>query len=72
MPEQILPGDIEVYELGGRRLYAKTSGGSFAIFEDDLKPEELIAIAQDIAARRERDGAEGEPQELLTGRPGGA
>ena len=58
MTQQNLPGDIEVYDLGGRRLYAKTSGGVFALFEDELKPEELMAIAQDIAARQ---GAPAEP-----------
>jgi len=52
MTDQSLPQDIEVYELGKRRLYAKTSGGNFAIFEDELTPEELVAIARDIAARR--------------------
>ena len=44
---------IEVYEVGCRRLYAKTNGGpGFALFEDELTPEELIAIAQDITARQ--------------------
>lgn len=52
MIEQNLLGDIEVFELCGRRLYAKTSRGSFALFEDELEPEELMAIAQDISARR--------------------
>jgi hypothetical protein len=47
-----LSHEIEVYEIGQRRLYAKTRGGNFAIFEDELTPEELIAIAKDIAARR--------------------
>ena len=47
-----LPREIEVYEVGARRLYAKTRDRSFAIFEDELTPEELIAIAKDIAARR--------------------
>ena len=47
-----LPPEIEIYQVGARRLYAKTSGGAFAIFEDELTPEELVAIAQDIAARR--------------------
>jgi hypothetical protein len=50
--EQHLPPEIEVYELGARRLYAKTTGGSFAIFEDELTPEELVAIARDISARK--------------------
>jgi hypothetical protein len=52
MTEQSLPQEIEIYEIGSRRLYAKTRGGTFAIFEDELTPEELVAIAHDIAARR--------------------
>jgi len=52
--DQELPRDIEVYEVGARRLYAKTRDRSFAIFEDELTPEELVAIAKDIAARRAR------------------
>jgi len=52
MTHQSLPQEIEVYEIGNRRLYAKTTGGSFALFEDELSPEELVAIARDIAARR--------------------
>ena len=52
MTEQTLPREIEVYEVGARRLYAKTRGGTFAMFEDELTPEELVAIAQDIASRR--------------------
>ena len=51
-PEHNLPQAIEVYQVGTRRLYAKTSDRSFAIFEDELTPEELIAIAKDIALRR--------------------
>ncbi len=51
-PDQKLPREIEVYEVGARRLYAKTSGGSFALFEDELTPEELIAIARDIIDRQ--------------------
>lgn len=47
-----LPAAIEIFQVGERRLYAKTSGGAFAIFEDELTPEELVAIAEDIAARR--------------------
>jgi hypothetical protein len=53
-PDQGLPNEIEVYEVGARRLYAKTRDQSFAIFEDELTPEELIAIARDIAERRSR------------------
>ena len=49
---QHLSPEIEVFELGARRLYAKTTGGTFAIFEDELTPEELIAIAGDIRARK--------------------
>jgi hypothetical protein len=56
MTDQNLPHEIEVYEVGKRRLYAKTRGGSFAIFEDELTPEELMAIAKDIAARRPEGG----------------
>jgi hypothetical protein len=52
MTDQNLPQEIEVYEVGERRLYAKTRGGTFALFEDELTPEELVAIARDIAARR--------------------
>jgi len=52
MTDPNLPHEIEVYEVGARRLYAKTRGGTFAIFEDELTPEELVAIAKDIAARR--------------------
>ena len=52
MIDQNLPHEIEVYQVGQRRLYAKTRGGNFAIFEDELTPEELIAIAKDISARR--------------------
>jgi hypothetical protein len=33
-------------------------GRAFALFEDELTPEELVAIAQDIAARRESDSFE--------------
>ena len=51
-PDRKLPREIEVYEVGSRRLYAKTKDRSFAIFEDELTPEELMAIARDIAARR--------------------
>jgi hypothetical protein len=56
--DQKLPHAIEVYEVGTRRLYAKTSGRSFALFEDELTPEELIAIANDITARRQLAGSE--------------
>jgi hypothetical protein len=52
MMQENLPQEIEVYEVGSRRLYAKTNGGTFALFEDELTPEELVAIARDIAARR--------------------
>ena len=55
MIDQNLPREIEVYEVGQRRLYAKTRGGNFALFEDELTPEELIAIAKDIAARRPQE-----------------
>jgi hypothetical protein len=52
MTYQDLPGEIEVYEIGSRRLYVKTGERSIAISEDDLTPEELIGIARDIAARQ--------------------
>ena len=52
-PDHNLPRAIEVYQVGARRLYAKTSDRSFAIFEDELTPEELVAIAKDIALRRD-------------------
>ncbi len=57
MTDPNLPQEIEVYQVGARRLYAKTSGGAFAIFEDELTPEELMAIAKDIAARRPAEPA---------------
>jgi hypothetical protein len=57
MLEQTLPHEIEVYQVGARRLYAKTKGGNFAIFEDELTPEELMVIAKDIAARRPAESA---------------
>ena len=55
VPQQNLPPAIEIYEVGARRLYAKTSGRGFVIFEDELTPEELIAIAKDIEARQGED-----------------
>jgi hypothetical protein len=53
---QHLSPEIEVFELGARRLYAKTTGGTFAIFEDELTPDELMAIARDITARKAEHG----------------
>ena len=47
-----LPREIEVYEIGARRLYVKMGLRNIAISEDDLTPEELMGIAGDIAARR--------------------
>jgi len=61
MTDRNLPQAIEVFEIGQRRLYTKTEGGSFAIFEDELTPEELIAIARDIAARRQSCCSEPQP-----------
>jgi len=52
MTPQNLPREIEVYEIGARRLYVKTGRRNFAISEDDVTPEELIGIAHDIASRR--------------------
>ena len=60
--DQKLPQAIEVYEVGARRLYAKTSDQSFALFEDELTPEELMAIARDILARRQVPKNEGYEQ----------
>ncbi len=54
MMQQDLPQDIEVYEIGARRLYVKSGSRNFAISEDDVTPEELISIAIDIAARQPR------------------
>ena len=47
-----LPREIEVYEIGARRLYVKTGVRNFAISEDDVTPEELVGIARDIAAQQ--------------------
>jgi len=52
MTQQDLPGEIEVYEIGARRLYVKTGARNFAISEEDLTPEELMGIARDIAERK--------------------
>jgi hypothetical protein len=52
MNQQDLPGEIEVYQIGGRRLYVKNGVRNFAISEGDVTPEELIGIARDIAARK--------------------
>ncbi|HOC57645.1 MAG TPA: hypothetical protein PKI20_18650 [Verrucomicrobiota bacterium] len=54
MTHRDLPGDIEVYEIGLRRLYVKTGVRSFAISEGDVTPEELVVIAKDIADRQAR------------------
>ena len=62
MTQENLPQAIEVYQIGARRLYAKTRGGNFAIFEDELTPEELVAIARDIAARRPNRELSTEPE----------
>jgi len=47
-------GQIQIYEVGARRLYVKTGTRNFAISEDDVTPEELLCIAKDIAARNAR------------------
>ncbi len=52
MTTQNLPLQIEVYEIGERRLYVKKGVRAFAIAEDDLTPEELVGIASDIARRQ--------------------
>jgi hypothetical protein len=62
MTDQNLPHEIEVYEVGTRRLYAKTRGGNFALFEDELTPEELVAIARDIATRRPKRYPASQPE----------
>ncbi len=49
---QSLPREIQVYEIGARRLYVKTGVRIFAISEADVTPEELIGIARDIASRQ--------------------
>ncbi len=54
MTHRDLPGDIEVYEIGLRRLYVKTGVRNFAISEGDVTPEELVGIARDIADRQAR------------------
>ncbi len=52
MTEQNIPEHIEVYDLFGRRLYVKLNGAGFALFDDELTPEELTAIARDISRRK--------------------
>jgi hypothetical protein len=47
-----LPQEIEVFEIGSRRLYVKSGSRDFAILEDELTPDELIGIARDIATRQ--------------------
>lgn len=53
MSAKRIPNQIEIHELGRRRLYVKSSTG-FVLHNDDFTPEELLAIAQDIA-RTDRD-----------------
>jgi hypothetical protein len=43
--------ELEVIDIGARRLYVKPSTG-FVIHSDDLSPEELLQIAHDITARQ--------------------
>ncbi len=62
MRHQDLPRHIEVYEIASRRLYVKAGARNFAISEDDLTPEELVAIADDI---RERQARQSQPREEL-------
>ncbi len=54
MIRQVLPGGVEVYEIGMQRMYIKTGDRNFAISEADITPEELVGIARDIAARQEQ------------------
>ena len=76
MTEKDLPREIEVYEIGTRRLYVKTGVRNFALSEDDLTPEELVGIATDIAARRTRVSephhGQHSPKPLPIGRVSGA
>jgi hypothetical protein len=51
MTHEKLPRGIEVYEIGSRRLYVKTGARNFSISEDDITPEELVAIAEHISTR---------------------
>jgi len=61
-------GNIEILDLGQRRLYIKTSTG-FVIHNDDLTPEELLVIAKDIALRdKERRADSQSPRIVGTGR----
>ncbi len=64
MINQNMPEHIEVYDLFGRRLYVKLSGSGFALFEDELTPEELTAIAEDISLRKGPASPEPQPREL--------
>ncbi len=52
MTDSNLPREIEVYEIGERRLYVKNGVRTVAISEDDLTPDELVGIARDIARRQ--------------------
>jgi hypothetical protein len=51
MTQEKLPRGIEVYEIGSRRLYVKTGARNFSISEEDVTPEELVAIAEHISSR---------------------
>ncbi len=53
MSAKRFPVGLEVYDLGTRRLYVKTGTG-FVLHSDDLTPDELELIAQDIAGRNGR------------------
>ncbi len=64
MTHSDLPPEIEIYEIGDRRLYVKTGVRSFAILEDDMTPEELVRIANDIA-RRQAQRAEARAQTAI-------
>ncbi len=69
MTRQDFPRAIEVFEIGARRLYVKTGPRSFALSEDDLTPEELVGIANDIASRQAKRGrvtVQQEPAEAAT------
>ena len=52
MSKRSLPPEIQVFEVGYRRMYVKTGVRSFAISEEDITPEELVSIAKDLEERQ--------------------
>jgi hypothetical protein len=65
MTRPTLPRGIEVYEIGARRLYIKTGTQNFSISEDDVTPEELVAIAQDMSRRRGGEAGNAPPIDFV-------